>query len=96
MDEAKFVLIGFACTILIIFVVMIGFSTLSPETAKEGSFVKETIPTHIEEMTKISTKNGYNIEVFHDNKRNVTCWVYKRMGQGGGISCIPDHILNDV
>jgi hypothetical protein len=29
----------------------------------------------------------------HDNKDNVTCWVY-RGGHGGGISCIPDHLLS--
>ena len=29
----------------------------------------------------------------HDNKDNVTCWIY-RGGQRGGISCIPDYMLS--
>lgn len=28
--------------------------------------------------------------IIHDNKRNVTCYLYNRMTYGGGISCIPD------
>lgn len=33
---------------------------------------------------------GYTtaIRVFHDNKRNVTCWEFRQ-----GLSCIPDHLL---
>lgn len=30
----------------------------------------------------------WDIRVFHDNKRNVTCWVF-----GDGVSCIPDSLL---
>lgn len=32
------------------------------------------------------------VEVIHDNKRSVTCWVYSSFYQGG-ISCIPDSQL---
>ena len=30
------------------------------------------------------------IIIIHDNKRNVTCYIFKRFTYGGGISCIPD------
>ena len=30
------------------------------------------------------------IIIIHDDKRNVTCYLYNRMTYGGGISCIPD------
>ena len=32
------------------------------------------------------------VEVIHDDKRSVTCWVYSSFYQGG-ISCIPDSQL---
>ncbi len=30
-----------------------------------------------------------NVEVIHDDKRAVTCWVYSGHYYKGGISCIP-------
>lgn len=33
------------------------------------------------------------IEVIHDDKRGVTCWVYSGFSNRGGISCIPDSQL---
>jgi len=33
-----------------------------------------------------------DVEVIHDSKRGVTCWLYKN-GYAGGISCIPDSQL---
>jgi len=36
---------------------------------------------------------GEGVTVIHDNKRNVTCWVYKTSSAGGGISCTPDWML---
>lgn len=32
------------------------------------------------------------VDVIHDDKRSVTCWVYSSFYQGG-ISCIPDSQL---
>jgi len=29
---------------------------------------------------------------WHDDEKNVTCWIYSE-GYRGGISCIPDHQL---
>ncbi|OUM34436.1 hypothetical protein B8W72_10515 [Pseudomonas putida] len=34
-----------------------------------------------------------NVEVIHDDKRAVTCWVYSGQYYKGGISCIPDSQL---
>ncbi|MBC3411323.1 hypothetical protein HU720_08400 [Pseudomonas sp. SWRI51] len=34
-----------------------------------------------------------NVEVIHDDKRAVTCWVYSGFYYKGGISCIPDSQL---
>lgn len=36
-----------------------------------------------------------SVEVIHDDKRAVTCWVYADYYRGGigGISCIPDSQL---
>lgn len=34
-----------------------------------------------------------NVEVIHDDKRSVTCWVYSGHYYKGGISCIPDSQL---
>lgn len=34
----------------------------------------------------------YGVQVFHDDERGVTCWVYREL-QAGGLSCIPDHML---
>ncbi|UVM64463.1 hypothetical protein LOY34_13990 [Pseudomonas sp. B21-009] len=34
-----------------------------------------------------------NVEVIHDDKRAVTCWVYSGYYYKGGISCIPDSQL---
>lgn len=34
-----------------------------------------------------------NVEVIHDDKRAVTCWVYSGHYYMGGISCIPDSQL---
>lgn len=36
-----------------------------------------------------------HVEVIHDNKRAVTCWIYAA-GHAGGISCLPDDQLRDV
>ncbi|MGE8468790.1 MAG: hypothetical protein ACN6QE_22010, partial [Pseudomonas putida] len=35
-----------------------------------------------------------NVEVIHDDKRAVTCWVYSGHYYKGGISCIPDSQLS--
>lgn len=32
-----------------------------------------------------------HIEVWHDDQRAVTCWLYG--GTNGGISCLPDAVL---
>lgn len=34
-----------------------------------------------------------NVEVIHDDKRAVTCWVYSGHYYKGGISWIPDSLL---
>ncbi|ADU79167.1 hypothetical protein F362_gp16 [Enterobacter phage EcP1] len=39
-------------------------------------------------------KEGDALNIFHDNNRYVTCYVYKS-GYAGGISCIPDDQLPD-
>lgn len=39
-------------------------------------------------------KEGNELNIFHDNNRYVTCYVYKS-GYAGGISCIPDDQLPD-
>lgn len=33
-----------------------------------------------------------SVTVYHDDKRNVTCWIYVGYNKGG-ISCIPDNQL---
>jgi hypothetical protein len=37
--------------------------------------------------------DGAYITFYHDDERDVSCWVYDE-GYGGGISCIPDDQLN--
>ncbi|WP_349487667.1 hypothetical protein [Providencia alcalifaciens] len=37
-------------------------------------------------------KEGSAIDMYHDDQRQVTCYVYKS-GYAGGISCIPDDQL---
>lgn len=37
---------------------------------------------------------GSSINVWHDDQRSVTCWVFKGY-QRGGLSCIPDSQLPD-
>lgn len=37
-------------------------------------------------------KEGSAIDIYHDDQRHVTCYVYKS-GYAGGISCIPDSQL---
>lgn len=32
-----------------------------------------------------------HIQVWHDDSRGVTCWLYG--GTNGGISCLPDGVL---
>lgn len=32
-----------------------------------------------------------HIQVWHDDQRGVTCWIYG--GTNGGISCLPDGVL---
>ena len=32
-----------------------------------------------------------HIQVWHDDERSVTCWLYG--GTDGGISCLPDGVL---
>lgn len=36
---------------------------------------------------------GYGVTVIHDEKRDVTCWVFDA-NRSGGISCIPDWMLD--
>ena len=37
------------------------------------------------------------IFTYHDDERDVTCWVYsERYRAAGGISCIPDHELTEA
>lgn len=36
---------------------------------------------------------GDGVTVIHDNRRDVTCWVFDQ-SQKGGISCIPDWMLS--
>ena len=55
---------------------------------------EEQVSIQEEEMEIIGMWDVGFIDMYktHDNKDNVTCWIY-RGGQGGGISCIPDHML---
>lgn len=38
---------------------------------------------------------GTGITVIHDDKRDVTCWVFRDQsaGSSGGMSCIPDWMI---
>lgn len=41
-------------------------------------------------------KMSGNVNVYHDNDRDVTCWIYESsFVSGRGISCIPDNQLNN-
>lgn len=33
------------------------------------------------------------VSVFHDEERSVTCWIFRGAIEKGGLSCIPDHLL---
>ena len=54
--------------------------------------VEKQVSMQEEEITIIYVQPmpGFTVDmrVFHDNKRNVTCWRL-----GNGMSCIPDHLL---
>lgn len=56
---------------------------------------EEQVSIQEEEMEMIGEyKCGFLIiHKIHDNRDNVTCWLYKG-GQRAGISCIPDHLLS--
>jgi hypothetical protein len=36
----------------------------------------------------------YGVNVWHDDERNVTCWIFVGL-ERGGISCIPDWQLQE-
>lgn len=38
-------------------------------------------------------KEDSAINIYHDEQRHVTCYVYNGSGYAGGISCIPDDQL---
>lgn len=37
---------------------------------------------------------GSSITIWHDDDRNVTCWIYDAIHRGG-ISCLPDSQLEN-
>ena len=38
-----------------------------------------------------------DINVWHDNARSVTCWIYQNaVTKTGGISCLPDSEVKNV
>jgi len=48
-----------------------------------------------DDLVALSSNNIHNsITVYHDDKRGVTCWVYRGYEEGS-ISCIPDSQLKD-
>lgn len=54
----------------------------------------QNIPQDIIHLETFSLPNeiiqNARVVIIHDNKRNITCYLYNRMTYGGGISCIPD------
>lgn len=49
------------------------------------------------EIERMSFDEG--VTVIHDDRRQVTCWVYRAKEggysiTGGGISCVPDQLLS--
>jgi hypothetical protein len=83
--------------IIAVFVIIIAFVVLGvalseftfPSTTEESIEEEEE-----EEMELIGVYTAGFLKLYkiHDNKDNLTCWVYN--GQGSGISCIPDHLLS--
>ncbi|WP_395601154.1 hypothetical protein AB4P95_30045 (plasmid) [Pseudomonas sp. A1437] len=66
-----------------------GFDAQSKEESPDADIKR----VEIERMTF-----GEGVTVIHDDKRNVTCWVYRTAQEygaihGGGISCTPDWML---
>lgn len=71
------------CAILIISLV----SITDPPTEGQESIQEEGGSV----IDTLQLDSYRNIRVYHDNERNVTCWIDLNKG---GISCIPDHILS--
>lgn len=46
-----------------------------------------------EEVKEANLGWSEDVNVFQDNKRDVTCWVFKGLNRGG-ISCIPNDQIN--
>ena len=68
-----------------------GLSCITPPPEEQVSVTKEIQEEEMEMIGKYEC--GFMIiNKLHDNRDNVTCWVYIG-GHGGGISCIPDHML---
>lgn len=43
------------------------------------------------ESPQIKAYGATHIQVWHDDERGVTCWLYG--STSGGISCLPDGVL---
>lgn len=63
--------------------------------SEEPINVQEQVDIQEEEMEVIGVYmlGTRDIIKIHDNKDKVTCWVSSAFS-GGGISCIPDHMLS--
>ena len=90
-------------SLLALLIIVVGLAMLStvvivalfPSTVEEGSIADKYIKPHTEEIEEMSAQErGDRLRVFHDDKRNVTCWVWAIGTCRGGISCIPDHLLS--
>lgn len=92
MDFVKGVLIGYLVGLIVVAGCVMAMILDTPEEIDVGKDeVAEAIEV-IEVIEKYKVRNySTKMKVIHDNKRNVTCWKL-----GDGISCIPDHMLNDV
>lgn len=59
----------------------------------------DTPDAEIQRIEIESMTFGEGVTVIHDDRRDVTCWVYRTQYGGygivgGGISCIPDQMLS--
>lgn len=83
-------LIGVGVGAVIVLLIYCGLIAIGPPREQAGTQV--SIQEEKGKMIDTLQLDSYrNIGVYHDNKRNVTCWIDLNKG---GISCIPDHMLS--
>lgn len=72
------------------FIAILAFLAVLPSCDKSNANLLNSKKVEFEQVDNFNyvlpVPNTTNVSIFHDNKRNVTCWVIVK-----GISCLPDR-----